>query len=93
MIRDAWICPDYDRYEFFEPSICQIVLNTTKLNEYLISVQDAKGLEDYPTKKVLDDLQKERKHRQLDKKQKWIQTQNPFDIEEEKDNSIKYKLS
>ena len=50
-------------------------------------------MEDYPTKKVLDDLQKERKHRQLEKKQKWIQTQNPFDIEEEKDNSIKYKLS
>jgi hypothetical protein len=50
-------------------------------------------MEDFPTKKVLDDLQKERKTRQLEKKHKWLQSQNPFDIEEEKDNSIKYRLS
>jgi hypothetical protein len=68
-------------------------LGIEKLNEYLISVDNAKGMEDFPTKKVLDDLQKERKTRQLEKKHKWLQSQNPFDIEEEKDNSIKYRLS
>ena len=64
-----------------------------KFNEYLISIEDVKGLEDYPTKKILADLQREKKHSQYDKKIKYLKNQNPFDMEEEKDHAIKYRLS
>ena len=49
-------------------------------------------MEDFPTKKVLSDLQKEKKYRQYDKKVAWIKDQNALDMEEERENEEKYRM-